>query len=95
MVEKDAPPLLERRPDRGSTRSSTQPEPTPARLRPGSGRVVIEHVRPAVDDGRFPIKRTPGEWVDVVADIFRNRVLVRGKGSEVWGWGTAYGKPNK
>ena len=70
MVEKDAPPLLERRPDRGSTRSSTQPEPTPARLRPGSGRVVIEHVRPAVDDGRFPIKRTPGEWVDVVADIF-------------------------
>ena len=30
---------------------------------------------------------------DVVADIFRNRVLNRGKGSEVWGWGTAYGKP--
>jgi formate dehydrogenase iron-sulfur subunit len=29
----------------------------------------------------------------VVADIFRNRVLTRGKGSEVWGWGTAYGKP--
>jgi formate dehydrogenase iron-sulfur subunit len=30
---------------------------------------------------------------DVVADIFRTRVLNRGKGSEVWGWGTAYGKP--
>jgi formate dehydrogenase iron-sulfur subunit len=30
---------------------------------------------------------------DVVADIFRTRVLTRGKGSEVWGWGTAYGKP--
>jgi formate dehydrogenase iron-sulfur subunit len=29
----------------------------------------------------------------VVADIFRTRVLNRGKGSEVWGWGTAYGKP--
>ena len=28
---------------------------------------------------------------DVVADIFRTRVLQRGKGSEVWGWGTAYG----
>jgi formate dehydrogenase iron-sulfur subunit len=32
---------------------------------------------------------------DVIADIYRNRVLKRGKGSEVWGWGTAYGKPEK
>jgi formate dehydrogenase iron-sulfur subunit len=31
---------------------------------------------------------------DVIADILRTRVLHRGKGSEVWGWGTAYGKPN-
>jgi formate dehydrogenase iron-sulfur subunit len=30
---------------------------------------------------------------DVIADILRTRVLHRGKGSEVWGWGTAYGKP--
>jgi formate dehydrogenase iron-sulfur subunit len=30
---------------------------------------------------------------DVVADIYRTRVTTRGKGSEVWGWGTAYGKP--
>jgi formate dehydrogenase iron-sulfur subunit len=30
---------------------------------------------------------------DVVADIYRTRVLKRGKGSEVWGWGTAYGAP--
>ena len=28
---------------------------------------------------------------DVVADIFRNRVIKRNKGAEVWGWGTAYG----
>ena len=28
---------------------------------------------------------------DVIADVYRERVLRRGKGSEVWGWGTAYG----
>jgi formate dehydrogenase iron-sulfur subunit len=31
----------------------------------------------------------------VLADIYRERVLNRGKGSEVWGWGTAYGRPEK
>ena len=33
-------------------------------------RVVIERVRPDVDDGRFPIKRTTGERVVVTADVF-------------------------
>lgn len=33
-------------------------------------RVVIENVRPSVDDGRFPIKRTVGERVVVSADVF-------------------------
>jgi starch synthase (maltosyl-transferring) len=33
-------------------------------------RVIIERVRPEIDCGRFPIKRTIGERVDVVADIF-------------------------
>jgi formate dehydrogenase iron-sulfur subunit len=32
---------------------------------------------------------------DVIADIYRNRVTTRGKGSDVWGWGTAYGKPEQ
>src|SRR6266851_1311485 len=32
---------------------------------------------------------------DLIADIYRQRVLKRGKGSEVWGWGTAYGKPEQ
>lgn len=28
---------------------------------------------------------------DVISDIYRERVTVRGKGAEVWGWATAYG----
>src|SRR6476646_1389942 len=34
------------------------------------GRVIIEHIRPSIDGGRFPIKRTVGERVEVHADIF-------------------------
>jgi starch synthase (maltosyl-transferring) len=33
-------------------------------------RVVIENLQPAVDAGRFPIKRTRGEAVAVTADVF-------------------------
>src|SRR5713226_5492559 len=36
----------------------------------GRNRVVIEHVRPEVDCGRFPIKRVAGESVVVEADVF-------------------------
>jgi starch synthase (maltosyl-transferring) len=35
-----------------------------------SRRVIIDRVRPRLDDGRFAIKRTPGESVEVVAEIF-------------------------
>ena len=28
---------------------------------------------------------------EMLANIYRQRVLTRGKGAEVWGWGTAYG----
>src|SRR3954470_13650339 len=35
-----------------------------------SRRVIIDRVRPVIDAGRFPIKRTAEEPVDVTADIF-------------------------
>jgi len=37
---------------------------------PPLARVVIEHVQPQVDGGRFPIKRTVGEEIHVSADVF-------------------------
>jgi len=36
----------------------------------GRSRVVIEHLQPAVDDGRFAIKRTPGETITITVDMF-------------------------
>lgn len=36
----------------------------------GRRRVVIENVRPAVDDGRFAIKRTATQQITVTADVF-------------------------
>ena len=37
---------------------------------PVPGRVVVEHVAPVVDAGRFPVKRVSGEEVAVTADVF-------------------------
>jgi starch synthase (maltosyl-transferring) len=50
---------------RASTRSAAAPD-----VRTVLRRVVIENVKPQVDGGRFAIKRTPGERVVVVADVF-------------------------
>src|SRR5689334_14261490 len=54
-------------------------------------RVVIENVRPSVDDGRFAIKRTPGERVVVGADLFADGhdalaavVMYRRQGESAW-----------
>ena len=40
------------------------------RLEEGRARVVIEGVAPEIDGGRFPIKRVPGEQVQVQAAVF-------------------------
>ncbi len=51
-------------------------------------------------EGKLPVcaemcstKALLGGDGDVLADIYRERVTTRGKGSEVWGWATAYGRP--
>jgi starch synthase (maltosyl-transferring) len=57
----------------------------------GRKRVVIEHVEPEIDGGRFPIKRVVGEKVVVQADIFADghdsvsaRLLYREEGDDEW-----------
>ncbi len=54
-------------------------------------RVVIEHVKPEIDGGRFPIKRIIGEKVVVEADIFTDghdsitaRLLYKGPDDNQW-----------
>ncbi len=54
-------------------------------------RIQILNPAPMIDCGRFPAKRTVGEWVDVSADVFRDgheilRAVVRhrGPGDEEW-----------
>ena len=57
----------------------------------GKKRVVVEHVRPEINGGRFPIKRATGEKVVVTADIFSDghdavsaRLLYKKKGERSW-----------
>ena len=54
-------------------------------------RLVIENVAPAVDGGRFAVKRVVGDTLQVGADIFRDgqdvlgaRVRYRGPGEDEW-----------
>ncbi|MBI5717617.1 MAG: alpha-1,4-glucan--maltose-1-phosphate maltosyltransferase [Burkholderiales bacterium] len=49
---------------------SAAPEVAPVELADGRIRVVIEHVTPLVDGGRFPIKRVLGDSIEVQADCF-------------------------
>ena len=68
----------------GKTQALAKPED-------GRKRIIIEHVRPQIDGGRFPAKRVVGEEVLVEADIFGDghdhveaRLLVRGPGERAW-----------
>src|SRR5256885_16189008 len=58
--------------------------------------------RNRLSEGRLPAgaemgstKALLGGDGDVLADIYRERVVNRGKGGEVWGWAAAYGRPEK
>ncbi|MGH9794846.1 MAG: alpha-1,4-glucan--maltose-1-phosphate maltosyltransferase [Candidatus Acidiferrales bacterium] len=71
----------------------TNPNAAPPKLKPllPLRRVVIEGVRPQVDDGRFPIKRTAGESATVTADIhsdghdqLRAVLLHKAENAEAW-----------
>ncbi len=57
----------------------------------GKNRVLVEKLYPMVDDGRYPVKRTVGERVEVSADIIadghdflRANVLYKKPGSTKW-----------
>jgi starch synthase (maltosyl-transferring) len=60
-------------------------------VKDGHSRVVIEHVQPEIDGGRFPVKRVVGEPVVVEADIFADghdeisgQILYRRAGERSW-----------
>ncbi|MBX6358896.1 MAG: alpha-1,4-glucan--maltose-1-phosphate maltosyltransferase [Acidobacterium ailaaui] len=62
-----------------------------AKPKDGRRRVVIEHVSPELDAGRFPVKRTVGDAVEVEADVFADghdhvacRVLYRHEDERNW-----------
>ena len=66
-------------------------EPTTTGLDQGRSRVVIENVKPEIDCGRFPAKRTVGERMTVEADIFVDGhdalsalLLYRKEGASTW-----------
>jgi formate dehydrogenase iron-sulfur subunit len=60
----------------------------------------VKYGRNRLAEGKLPAcaemcstKALIGGDGDVLANIYRQRVTMRGKGSEVWGWATAYGPP--
>ena len=57
-------------------------------LRKPLPRIRVEHVRPRLDCGRFPVKRTVGERVEVSATVIRD-------GHDVLGANVLYREPGK
>ncbi|MBE3034544.1 MAG: formate dehydrogenase, partial [Actinobacteria bacterium] len=64
----------------------------------GSEEEFEKYGRNRLAEGKLPLcaemcstKALLGGDGDVISDILRNRVMKRGKGAELFGWGTAYG----
>ena len=71
--------------------ADTAPSAAPAPRGAMPPRVAIENVRPRVDDGAYPVKRTIGDRLDVVADVFADgtdtlRAVVRHRFAEDGAW---------
>src|SRR3954469_1717109 len=69
MSETTSEPTRRMRAPRARKSLATPPPAIPPLTDRLAQRVVIEHVRPEIDGGRFPIKRAPGERVVVTAAI--------------------------
>ncbi len=57
------------------TTPAPRPAPSPPVIDPSVAvprRIVIQYPAPAVDDGRYPVKRCVGDRVQVSADVFRD-----------------------
>ena len=82
LLDLEVPPAVGSDPSR-------RKKPVPDKVR--SARIAIEHIAPAVDDGKFAAKRTVGERFIVSADIFMDghehlaaSVLVRAADEKQW-----------
>lgn len=91
-------PDADKRPT-ATTKARVSARPVASRMRPrgvpadvaGRLRVVVERVFPEIDAGRFPIKRTAGERVDVTAhvhadghDVLAVQLQHRRRGAAAW-----------
>jgi starch synthase (maltosyl-transferring) len=68
--------------------------PAPPRSQAPPSRIRIQLVRPTIEEGRWPVKRTVGDIVAVSADIFRDghevlRAVVRYRGNGERRWSEA------
>ncbi len=91
MTARSKSPAAPRKPQAAAPANAAPLPVVPVRLHDGRTRVVIERLTPAVDDGRFPIKRVVGDTVVVEADCLADGhdlvacdLLSRAPGASAW-----------